>query len=29
MTHFDQIKVLSFAAFNARLTDVNKETSDA
>ena len=28
MTHFDQIKVLSFAAFNARLTDVNKETSD-
>ena len=28
MTHFDQIKILSSAEFNARLTDVNKETSD-
>ena len=28
MTHFDQIKVLSSAAFNARLVDINKETSD-
>ena len=28
MTHFDQIKVLSSVAFNARLPDVNKETSD-
>ena len=27
-THFDQLKVLSSAAFNARLTDVNKETND-
>ena len=28
MTHFDQIKILSSAKFNARLTDVNKEASD-
>ena len=28
MTHFDQIKILSSAEFNARLTDVNKEASD-
>ena len=28
MTHFDQIKILTSAEFNARLTEVKKEASD-